>query len=97
MAQVESEATANPMSDHEAAATVLAGIARALVRSPEKVAVQSLPETDGALLTLRVDPVDFEAVVGAGGRTARSLRTVLTALGKRSGQRFSLDIQSHSL
>ena len=65
MAQVESEATANPMSDHEAAATVLAGIARAVVQSPDRVAVQSLPEADGALLTLRVDPRDLETVVGA--------------------------------
>ena len=89
------QAEVYPMSDHDAAALVLAGIARAVVRSPERVAVEASPEGDGALLTLQVHPDDFEAVVGAGGRTARSLRTVLTALGKRSGQRFSLDIQSH--
>ena len=94
MGHVDSDIEVYPKSDHEAAALVLAGIARAIVRSPERVAVESFPEADGAMLTLQVHPDDFEAVVGAGGRTARSLRTVLTALGKRSGQRFSLDIQS---
>lgn len=84
------------VNEHEAAAIILTGIARAVVQSPDKVAVQTLPETGGALLTLQVDPADYDLVVGGGGRTARSLRTVLTALGKRNGQRFSLDIQSHT-
>ena len=96
MTQAESEKTAGAMSDHETAALILAGIARAVVQSPDKVAVQSLAESEGALLTLRVDPQDFETVMGSGGRTARSLRTVLTALGKPSGQRFSRDIQTRS-
>ena len=80
--------------DQTAAAGILAGIVRSLVYSPEDVRVDVQSSPDSILLSVRVNPTDLETLVGAGGRTARSLRTVISALGKRSGQRFTLDIQS---
>jgi predicted RNA-binding protein YlqC (UPF0109 family) len=38
----------------------------------------------GRILEVRVHPEDLGKVIGRGGRTARALRTVVTALGGRS-------------
>jgi len=83
-----------PATNHTATANILAGIVRSLVFSPEDVKVDVQDVEESVLLSVRVNPTDVETVIGAGGRTARSLRTVISALGKRSGQRFTLDIQS---
>jgi predicted RNA-binding protein YlqC (UPF0109 family) len=67
-------------------------IARALVDSPEKVSVESISEGEGTILRLRVAPTDIGKVIGKQGRTARSLRTILTAASMKLKHRFSLDI-----
>jgi predicted RNA-binding protein YlqC (UPF0109 family) len=67
-------------------------IARALVDSPERVSVETLPEGDGTVLRLRVAQSDIGKVIGKQGRTARSLRTILSAASMKLKHRFSLDI-----
>ncbi len=89
------ECSPNDVShNNHTAATILAGIVRSLVCSPDDVKVDVQAAEESVLLSVRVNPNDVETIFGAGGRTARSLRTVIAALGKRSGQRFTLDIQS---
>lgn len=70
-------------------------IARALVSRPDAVEVEAVDDEDDeemTLLELRVDPEDLGRVIGKQGRTARSLRTLLNAVGLKHHQRYTLDI-----
>ncbi|MEO6911895.1 MAG: KH domain-containing protein [Edaphobacter sp.] len=67
-------------------------LARALVDKPEEVSVETLPDGEGILLRLHVAPSDVGKVIGKQGRTARSVRTVLSAASMKLKRRFSLDI-----
>jgi uncharacterized protein len=67
-------------------------IARALVDNPESVSVEVVGEAEGTILRLRVAQSDVGKVIGKQGRTARSLRTILSAASMKLKHRFSLDI-----
>jgi len=67
-------------------------IARALVDNPDSVAVEAISEQDGTVLRLHVAQSDVGKVIGKQGRTARSLRTILSAASMKMKHRFSLDI-----
>jgi predicted RNA-binding protein YlqC (UPF0109 family) len=67
-------------------------IACALVDSPESVKVEALDDGEGTLLRLRVAPTDVGKVIGKQGRTARSIRTILSAASMKLKRRFALDI-----
>jgi predicted RNA-binding protein YlqC (UPF0109 family) len=69
-------------------------IAKALVDDPSQVSVQVVDgeEGEGTLLELRVAPNDVGKVIGKQGRTARSMRTLLSAAGMKLKKRYSLDI-----
>jgi predicted RNA-binding protein YlqC (UPF0109 family) len=71
---------------------LLTEIARALVDSPDKVSVEAKGDGDGTVLRLRVAPTDVGKIIGKQGRTARSMRTILTAASMKLKHRFSLDI-----
>jgi predicted RNA-binding protein YlqC (UPF0109 family) len=67
-------------------------MAKALVDKPGEVSVR---ETDGeqtTIIELRVAPDDLGKVIGKQGRTARSLRTILNAVGTKLGKRCVLEI-----
>jgi predicted RNA-binding protein YlqC (UPF0109 family) len=78
--------SANKMSD------LVAGLARALVDKPEEVSIETIQDGDGTLLRLHVAQSDVGKVIGKQGRTARSIRTVLSAASMKLKRRFSLDI-----
>jgi len=65
---------------------------RALVDDPNSVTVEALQDGDGTLLRLHVAPGDVGKVIGKQGRTARSMRTILSAASMKVRHRFSLDI-----
>lgn len=67
-------------------------IARALVDEPEAVRVDVQKQPEGTVLRLRVARVDVGKVIGKQGRTARSLRTILSAASMKLHHRYSLDI-----
>ncbi|HEU4636513.1 MAG TPA: KH domain-containing protein [Edaphobacter sp.] len=71
---------------------LIADIARALVDSPESVSVESFDEDDSTVIRLRVAPNDIGKVIGKQGRTARSMRTILSAASMKLKHRFALDI-----
>ena len=71
---------------------LVAELARALVDKPEEVAVEIVQDGEGVLLRLHVAPSDVGKVIGKQGRTARSVRTVLSAASMKLKRRFSLDI-----
>jgi hypothetical protein len=44
------------------------------------------------VLELRVDPTDLGKVIGRQGRTAKSIRTILGAVGMKLRKRLTLEI-----
>jgi len=71
---------------------LVAEMARALVDNPEGVSVEASGDGDGTVLRLRVAASDVGKVIGKQGRTARSIRTILSAASMKLKHRFSLDI-----
>jgi len=58
-------------------------LVRGIVEHPDEVQVDLRTQRRGRVLEVRVHPDDLGKVIGRGGRTARALRTVMTALGGR--------------
>ena len=71
-------------------------IARALVDIPEEVKVDAKENDLTTILRLSVAPSDVGKVIGKQGRTARSMRTILGAVGMKHRHRYSLDILEES-
>ena len=81
--------------DHESILTtslLFARIGRALVDDESLVRVEAQTVADQTVLQLLVAAQDVGKLVGKQGHTARSLRTILGAIGKCQGVRYSLDI-----
>ena len=68
------------------------GMARALVDHPDQVQVRAIEGEQTTVLELRVAPGDLGKVIGRQGRTARSMRTILSAAGMKLKKRFTLEI-----
>ncbi|MDX2023629.1 MAG: KH domain-containing protein [Deltaproteobacteria bacterium] len=67
-------------------------LAKSLVESPEKVEITEIEEPDALVFELRVDEADLGRVIGRQGRTAKALRTVLSAASAKMKRRVILDI-----
>jgi uncharacterized protein len=67
-------------------------LAQSLVDNPDEVRVHSHERDQQTVLELEVAPADLGKVIGRQGRTARAIRTVLSAAGSKSRRRYSLDI-----
>ncbi len=67
-------------------------IVRSLVDDASVVSVEAVADGEGTLFRLRVAEGEVGKVIGRQGRTARSLRTILSAAGMKLHRRFSLDI-----
>ncbi len=71
---------------------LIALIARSLVDNPDCVSLEVTTEPESTTVRLRVGPEDVGKLIGKQGRTARSLRTILSAASMKQKHRFSLDI-----
>jgi predicted RNA-binding protein YlqC (UPF0109 family) len=71
---------------------LVAEIAKSLVDNPDQVNVREVEGEQVTVLELRVAPGDLGKVIGKQGRTARSIRTLLTAAGVKLNRRFTLEI-----
>ncbi|UGY93830.1 RNA-binding protein [Streptomyces gobiensis] len=58
-------------------------LVKGIVDHPDEVQIASRNLRRGRVLEVRVHPDDLGKVIGRNGRTARSLRTVVGALGGR--------------
>ena len=67
-------------------------IARALVDHPEDVQVTVVEGPQSAVLELRVHVQDLGKVIGKQGRTAKAIRTLLSAGGMKLHKRYTLEI-----
>jgi predicted RNA-binding protein YlqC (UPF0109 family) len=71
---------------------LLSGLVRSLVDYPDALRIETETGESGILLRVYVAPEDLGKVIGKQGRTARAIRTLLSAVASKSNQRFSLDI-----
>lgn len=67
-------------------------IAKALVDQPEAVHVTEVEGEQSLLIELEVAKDDIGKVIGREGRTAQSMRTLLSAASTKLGRRTQLDI-----
>ncbi len=67
-------------------------MARVLVDYPDEVSVRAIEGEQTTVLELRVAPGDLGRVIGRQGRTARSMRTILSAAGMKLRKRYTLEI-----
>ncbi|KPK71278.1 RNA-binding protein [candidate division TA06 bacterium SM1_40] len=67
-------------------------IARSLVDHPEQVVVTEVVGEKTIVYELRVGPGDLGKVIGREGRTAKSIRTIVTAAAMKAGKRAVLEI-----
>ena len=67
-------------------------IARALVDNPDDVEVSEVEGAQTSVIELRVAKEDLGKVIGKQGRTARAMRTILSAASTKLRKRSVLEI-----
>ena len=76
----------DPMKD------LMTQIAKALVDKPDQVEVSEVEGEQTTVIELRVAKEDLGKVIGKQGRTARALRTILSAASTKLRKRSVLEI-----
>jgi predicted RNA-binding protein YlqC (UPF0109 family) len=71
-------------------APALEHLVRGIVDHPDEVQVTSKTSPRGDVLEVRVHPEDLGRVIGRSGRTAKALRTLVTAIA--DGKRVRVDV-----
>lgn len=71
---------------------LVAFMARGLVDRPDDVELRDVVEDGELVIELIVAEEDLGQVIGRQGRTARAMRTVLSAAAARGNRRVSLEI-----
>lgn len=72
--------------------TLVEAMARALVDKPDDVKVSEVDGEKTTVFELRVSESDLGKVIGKQGKTARAMRTILSAAGTKLGKRCVLEI-----
>jgi predicted RNA-binding protein YlqC (UPF0109 family) len=67
-------------------------IAQALVDKPEEVSVEEISGNQTSVLELKVAKEDLGKIIGKQGRTARAMRTILSAASAKVKKRTVLEI-----
>jgi uncharacterized protein len=73
-------------------AETILNVVRLIVDNPGDVSMKIVPYEDEVQLRLSVSPIDAGKVIGREGRTARSLRTILTAMSRTRNENIRLEI-----
>jgi predicted RNA-binding protein YlqC (UPF0109 family) len=71
---------------------LIAYIAKALVDKPEEVSVTEIEGEQTSVIELKVAKEDLGKVIGKQGRTARAMRTILSAASTKLNKRSVLEI-----
>ena len=67
-------------------------LAKSLVDNPDDVKIHTFEREQATVIELEVAPADLGKVIGRQGRTARAIRTLLSAAGQKTRRRYILDI-----
>jgi uncharacterized protein len=73
-----------PTLETEVLEEALEHLVKGIVAHPDDVEVRARSQRRGQVLEVRVHPEDLGKVIGRMGRTAKALRTVISALGGSS-------------
>jgi len=68
-------------------------IVKALVDHPSEVKIDRKVDEMGVLLSLKVNPEDMGQIIGRGGATARSIRSLVRIVGLKNHARVNLKIE----
>jgi len=71
---------------------LIAYIAKALVDKPDEVSVTEIEGEQTSVIELKVAKDDLGKVIGKQGRTARAMRTILSASSTKLNKRSVLEI-----
>jgi predicted RNA-binding protein YlqC (UPF0109 family) len=71
---------------------LVAFIARSLVDNPDQVEVREVSGEQTAVLELKVAPEDLGKIIGKQGKTAKAIRTILSASAAKMRRRAVLEI-----
>lgn len=67
-------------------------VAKSLVDDADSVRIRTHERDQSTIIELEVAPNDLGKVIGRQGRTARAIRTLLTAAGQKNRRKYILDI-----
>ncbi len=67
-------------------------IARRLVDHPDELTLEQEEKENSIIVRIKVGEADVGKIIGKKGRTAQSLRTLLSAVAAKSGKRAILEI-----
>lgn len=67
-------------------------LAKSLVDNPDDVKIHTFERDQATVIEIEVAPADLGKVIGRQGRTARAIRTLLSAAGQKTRRRYILDI-----
>ncbi len=67
-------------------------IAKALVDAPNSVEVTEFGDDEASIIKLKVSKEDLGKVIGKKGRTAKAMRTILSAAAMKVQKRSTLEI-----
>lgn len=81
------------MTQEKEEAQFLKDVIQRIVDNPDKVMVEQEVDKQGVKLTLSVDPSDMGKVIGAQGRMATAIRTVMHAYGGQHEAKVSVIIE----
>lgn len=70
----------------------LRNLIETLVDHKDQIEITQKEDELGTLLSLKVAPEDMGTIIGRGGKTIDSLRTVIRVFGSKSGARVNLRI-----
>jgi len=68
-------------------------LVKALVDHPEDVKIDRKVDEMGVLLSLRLNPEDMGQIIGRGGSTARSIRSLVRIVGLKNHARVNMKIE----
>jgi predicted RNA-binding protein YlqC (UPF0109 family) len=84
--------TGSETENIDAMTTLMREIIKALVDDTSAASVSAAKVEDVVTFQVRVAPNDVGKIIGKQGRTARSLRTILSAASMKLHQRFTLEV-----
>ncbi len=71
---------------------MLLSVVCSLVDETDKVELLHVADSEGMVFQVRLATNDVGKVIGKSGRTARAIRTILSASAAKNGRRYTLDI-----
>jgi predicted RNA-binding protein YlqC (UPF0109 family) len=89
---ISAQSNASEKEGDGAMKDLIVQIAQALVDNPEQVSVNVLEGSQATVLELAVAKEDLGKIIGKQGRTARAIRTILSAASAKQRKRAVLEI-----